>query len=86
MQAINENIHYSPKFHNRSTISVRRLSWFMKLPMTKVIDIIIEVLPYMFDSSRVCKSCKEKSLCKYCAFNNPNLPAEEQVRIFEAQK
>ena len=75
MQANEENVFYSPKFSNRATISVRRLSWFMKKPMTQVINEIINILPNVFESSKVCQTCKEKSLCKYCTFSRPDLSA-----------
>jgi len=84
MQAINENVFYTPKFSNRATISIRRLSWYIGMPMTRIVNAIIQILPYMFDSSKVCKSCKDKSLCEYCAFSNPQLPPEEQFKIFES--
>ena len=74
MQVIEENVFYSPKFSNRSTISVRRLSWYLKKPMTQVINEIISILPNVFDSSKVCQTCKEKSLCKYCTFSRSDLP------------
>ena len=84
MQAVNENVFYTPKFSNRATISVRRLSWYMHMPMTRIVNAIIQVLPYMFDSTKVCKSCKDKTLCKYCAFSAPDLPPEGQFKIFES--
>jgi len=83
-QADHENVFYTPEFSNRSTISVRRLAWFLHKPMTKTVDVIIQVLPYMFDSSRVCKTCRDKSKCKYCVFSYPELPPEEQFKIFES--
>jgi len=84
MQAIKENVFYTPKFTNRATISIRRLSWYMGMPMTRIVNAVIQILPYMFDSSKVCKSCKDKTLCKYCAFSAPDLPPEEQFKIFES--
>ena len=84
MQAIEENVFYSPKFSNRATISVRRLSWYLKKPMTQVINIIVDSLPSIFNSFKVCNSCKEKSLCKYCAFSTPEIPPE-QSKGFESQ-
>ena len=84
MEAIKENYFYSPKFSNRASISIRRLSWYMKMPMTRVINSIIQLLPYMFDKPKVCKSCKDKTLCLYCAFSTPDLPQEEQFKIFES--
>ena len=82
-----ENVFYTPKFSNRSTISVRRLASYMRKPMTKTVDLIIEILPYMFDSEKVCKSCENKNfnkLCDYCSFNNPKLEPEEQIELFSS--
>ena len=73
---------YTPQFSDKSTISVRRLSWYLGKPMTKTVDVVMEILPYIFDSKKVCKTCKDKK-CKYCAFNNPKLKPEEQIEIFE---
>jgi len=82
-QADQENVFYTPKFSNRATISVRRLAWYMGKPMTKTINAVIQILPYMFNSTKVCNSCKDKTKCKYCAFNTPNLAHDEQFKILE---
>ena len=84
MRANQENYFYSPKFSNRASISIRRLSWYMGLPMTKVINSIIDILPYMFDKPKVCGTCKDKTLYKYCAFSAPQLPEEEQLKYLSS--
>ena len=80
MKSNYENVHYTPKFSNRSTISVRRLSWFINKPMTLTLDEIIENLPNMVDAEKVCQSCKIKDKCNYCAFSIPKLPPGEQFK------
>ena len=69
MQAIEENVYYSPKFSNRATISLRRLSWYLKKKqMTRVINEIANILPTVFESSKVCKTCIEKAYANTVCF------------------
>ena len=75
-----ENVFYSPKFSNFATISVRRLSWLWKLPMTETINAIIEKLPDIIDAEKVCQSCKLNDKCQYCAFSKSKMPLQEEIK------
>jgi hypothetical protein len=66
-----EKRFYSPQFTEVAAVSVRRLAWSLGLPMTTTIDYIIKNLPFYTDTQKVCISCKDKTKCKVCAFNNP---------------
>jgi hypothetical protein len=66
-----EKRFYSPQFSKMSAVSVRRLAWFLKMPMTTTIDYIIKNLPFYTDTLNVCILCKDKTKCKVCAFSNP---------------
>ena len=61
---------YSPDFSFSACVSVRRLAWALEKPMTKTIDHMVQLLPSLFDPSTVCPSCKDKSICKLCAFSS----------------
>jgi len=80
-----ENVFYTPQFSNFATISVRRLSWYWNLPMTKTINTIIQNLPDLVVAEQVCQSCKLTDKCEYCAFNKPKLPPVEQASNLAAQ-
>ena len=79
-----ENVFYTPDFSNRSTISVRRFSWFINKPMTKAVDAIIEILPFMVDAEKVCQVCKIQDKCNYCTFNNPKMEPDEMLKKLTA--
>ena len=74
-----ENIFYTPKFSNYATISVRRLSWLWNVPMTQIINVIIEKLPELVVAEQVCEACKLKDKCEYCTFNKAKLPTVEII-------
>ena len=79
-----ENVDYTPDFSNRSTISVRRFANYINKPMTKAVDAIIEILPFMVDAEKVCKVCKIPDKCKYCTFNNPKLEQDDLLKLLAA--
>jgi len=79
-----ENTFYTPKLSSDANLAVRRLSWYLKKPMTKTIEAVLRILPYLFDAEKVCKSCKIKDKCEYCFFHYPELPLDEQFEHLQS--
>jgi hypothetical protein len=75
---------YSPQFSETASVSVRRFAWFLNKPMTQAIEKIIQLLPFIMDSSKVCQSCKDSRKCNSCAFNVKKMPEDEQYKILAA--
>ena len=63
-----ERRYYTPQFSKIAVVSVKRLSWALNLPMTKIVDFIIHALPSLVDPAKVCLSCKDRSCCCNCTF------------------
>jgi len=61
---------YSPQLSIKSSISVRRLSCALGIPMTKVLELIINKLPLIFSTLDICSKCHDNSECENCVFNN----------------
>ena len=75
---------YTPQFTETASVSVRRFAWFLNKPMTQAVEKIILLLPFIMDSSKVCKTCKDSRKCSSCAFNIKKLSEDEQYKILEA--
>jgi len=52
--------------------AVRRLAWFLGVPMTKAVDVIVGKLPSIFQPSAVCPQCKDNTKCAFCSFHQPS--------------
>jgi hypothetical protein len=65
-----EKRYYSPPFSELSAVSVRRLAWFLHVPMTKAVDQVVGLLPSLFSPGVVCPACKDNTKCQSCAFFN----------------
>jgi len=61
---------YSPQLSKKSSVSIRRLSCALGIPMTKVLELIISKLPIIFSSLDICSKCQDNSECKNCVFIN----------------
>ncbi|MDR0721548.1 MAG: hypothetical protein LBF75_01965 [Treponema sp.] len=64
----NQKRFYSPQFSKASAVCVRRLAWFLKVPMPKAVDQMVGLLPSLFSPGVVCSSCKDQTKGKACAF------------------
>jgi len=82
MRSINSKRFYTPQFSETASVSMRRFAWSLNKPMTKAVDKLILLLPFIMDSSKVCQSCKDSRKCNNCAFRVKKLPDEEQQAIF----
>jgi hypothetical protein len=69
---------YTPQFSEKSSNTIRRLSWALGVPMTKVVELIFNELALIFSPLDICPKCKDKSECNLCAFGNqPTIKKEE---------
>ena len=59
---------YTPELSLRSSCTLRRIAWALKVPMTKAIEMVFEHLPKILDKKKVCDGCRDKSKCKECSF------------------
>jgi len=73
---------YTPQFSK--TASVHRFAWFLNKPMTQAVEKIILLLPFIMDSSKVCRTCKDSRKCNACVFNIKKLSEDEQYKILAA--
>ena len=74
---------YTPQFSLTVSAAVRRLAWFLKKPMTQTIKLLVLALPAIIDSTKICNTCKDKSICKSCIFSH-NHTAEEKAALLAA--
>jgi hypothetical protein len=71
----NQKQFYSPQFSEVSAVSVRRLAWFLNVPMPRAVDQMVGLLPSLFSPGGVCLSCKDQTKCKVCAFGQQSATA-----------
>jgi hypothetical protein len=65
----NQKRFYTPQFSEVSCIAVRRLAWSLEKSMPQTVDLIIRLLPFFMDASKVCLACRDKSKCQKCLFS-----------------
>ncbi|MGD0280212.1 MAG: hypothetical protein ABSC11_13005 [Smithella sp.] len=63
---------YTPELSDKSCCTLRRIAWFLNIPMTTTLEQIIVVIPALLDKGKVCESCRDKSRCADCAFKKNN--------------
>ena len=79
MQPNTNKRFYSPQFSALSAVSVRRLAWALSKPMPATVDIMVQLLPHVLNSAKVCQSCRDKSKCADCAFCNSSQQLDPAV-------
>ncbi|MFH2059652.1 MAG: hypothetical protein ABIJ59_12215 [Pseudomonadota bacterium] len=60
---------YTPELSQYHSGILRRIAWACKKPMTKTMVNIFDHLGDTLDKGKICNACKDKSICKTCAFN-----------------
>lgn len=60
---------YTPELNYRNSCTLRRIAWAFNMPMTKAINWALEYIVKHLNSEKICKSCKDKSRCRECCFN-----------------
>jgi len=74
---------YTPQFTLQISAAVRRLAWFLNKPMTETVKILITALPAIMDTTKICNTCRDKSICNSCIFC-PNFTAENNSVLLSA--
>lgn len=59
---------YTPELSGRSSCTLRRIAWALRVPMTKAIEEVFDYLPNILDSKKVCEPCRDKTRCSECLF------------------
>jgi hypothetical protein len=60
---------YTPELSFESSCTLRRIAWALDMPMTEAIEMVFEHLPKILDRQKVCLSCRDKTRCQDCRFN-----------------
>ena len=60
---------YTPELSMKSSQTLRRIAWFLNIPMTTALEQIVDVMPAFLDKEKVCEGCRDKSRCADCAFS-----------------
>ena len=63
---------YTPGLELQSCVTLRRLSWAAGAPMTKTMQEVFRLLPFLMDGSKVCAECRDSSMCTECLFDLAN--------------
>ena len=60
---------YTPELSMKSSQTLRRIAWFLNIPMTTALEQIVDVMPAFLDKEKVCEGCRDDSICKECVFS-----------------
>ena len=63
---------YTPELSYRHSCTLRRIAWFLNLPMTKAMEVVFEEAIHLFDPNAICECCKDRTRCWECGFNQNN--------------
>ena len=63
---------YTPELSDEASCTLRRIAWALHVPMTKALDIFMNVIPMIVDREKVCAGCKDKTRCQDCTFSREN--------------
>ena len=61
---------YTPQVSAYHSSTLKRISWALGKPMTKVIDTVFDNVDTFIDPGKVCEKCKDRSRCENCYFNS----------------
>ena len=60
---------YTPRISKEESELLRRLAWGVETYMTTTLKQVLQIMPRLVDCKEICEKCKDKSICKTCAFN-----------------
>ena len=63
---------YTPELSLRGSATLRRLAWFLNKPMTKTLEMVMELVAIQTTNAKsgaVCASCRDATKCASCGFN-----------------
>ena len=61
---------YTPELRQKGSATLRRLAWSLNKPMTQTLEIVVEEYSKAKEPEQVCSSCRDKTKCDHCLFNN----------------
>lgn len=61
---------YTPELSQKHSGALRRIAWALKIPMTKTIEHVFEMVVTVVNKKMICSACKDKSFCEHCVFNS----------------
>ena len=67
---------YAPQLSKIGSATLRRLAWHLRKPMTKSLEMLIELTAMKMAEMRpgeVCKRCKDDRICEVCPFSNDQM-------------
>jgi hypothetical protein len=67
---------YTPELNKEYSAIVRRMAWSMDIPMTKTLNILIDVAVERADTKLICEKYRDNSFCDCCVFNHNGKPKE----------
>jgi len=59
---------YTPELNREYSAIVRRMAWSMDIPMTKTLNILIDLAVERADTKLICEKCRDNSFCPQCVF------------------
>ncbi len=65
---------YTPELSQRGSATLRRFAWYVGKPMTKSLEMLIELTAMKMAEARpwkVCSRCQDNSICRECPFCTP---------------
>ena len=66
---------YTPELSQKGSATLRRLAWYLQKPMTKSLEMLIELTAVKMTEMRpgeVCSKCQDDSICRECPFRTPS--------------
>jgi len=63
---------YTPELSYETSCNLRRLAWFLGIPMKLALETLITVLSVSMAEMKpgeVCEICRDRTRCATCAFN-----------------
>ena len=66
---------YTPELSQIVSATLRRLAWYMRKPVTKSLEQLIEMTAMKMAEMRpgeVCSRCRDDSICEICPFKTPS--------------
>ena len=76
---------YTPELSMGGSATLRRLAWFLKEPMTKTLERLVEMTARhtaQISHGAICTACKDAGKCSICAFNT----SESTIKDEKAKK
>lgn len=61
---------YTPELSQEGSSTLRRLAWSLNKSMTQTLEIVVEEYSKSINQEQVCISCRDKTKCNQCLFNN----------------